>query len=232
MTMDATQIGTRLASKGLTAAECHPLVLACGQRRDAIRERLAAIAPSRSMHLPQPAERAAALAKSPAAVVDLDREVELLRVEFAQLDHLEGVIHAREVELRLEDLRRAYPQALRAVPRQVEALERAMASFDAAVAALQTTFLTIAERCGLPDGEQLPFDDDALVGLLELRNRVWTPRVISPPHQIPDIAREEIDDRIARFPKSWELVYERRGYAVAVRRPPREQSAFFTLAGD
>jgi hypothetical protein len=231
--MNAEQIAANLKRKDATRAQVHKWTLACNDRRMEIDARCAEIAPSPSRHIPHPPERQAALLGGTDAVLHLDREMERLRVERDQCDHLEAACYQRDREIEVAEIQRAFPAAVRDDRGLMEHVSETMANFEAAVAALQARWTVIGQGVAL--GEAYPWNDDELAQRLELRNAVWRVRSVDPPHIVRDVYADEqnvpstprltIAPEENVFPRSWQLLYERRGDVVRVRRPPRQAAS-------
>ena len=208
--MTTDSIAARLA-KSPSRAEILELQAACAARQAAIHARLQEIAPQPGV---EPPARTAAARKGLEALRDLDREIEVLRAEFAFIDRLgfeliaeDDKARAREAEENIPAAKRKLPGALKRVRAAHAELVEALAAFDGVVAVLDEHPYTRDKK--------VPLSDDELAEVLTLRDELWG----LPTLRVPGFP----DDRDA-YPRSWPLAFVERGgpmnRSYATRRRP------------
>lgn len=211
-TMTATEIGAAIA-KNPSSAECDGLSRELDARNREVKARIEAIAPNDKPERDPPARREALLT-STEAVLALDRELELLRIELDQIDRLGYLLHEARERALTEEARRDIPIAARKLPKLMDRARQAAAAYDATLAELQAV-LDVCREFDRLESREMPYSDDVLRELLEIREAAWRARLVHVPHDVhPHEGR-------AKHPKSWPLVYAQHGDAIRRRNPPR-----------
>ena len=188
-----------------TEDECWTIIRAAERRMSEIRERISQITQPALAWLTPP-ERAEAMRKGLAAVEALDREEEQLRRELDFLNsYVLGECDRRREQLEAERLRREIPHAVKKLPGAITRVREHLAALDDAIAALNALAETIRrhEDAGLPWPDAL--DDEALAQLYQLRLDVWQRR------DVFALGKHLLLREPQRFPRSFDLCYERRG---------------------
>lgn len=216
MSMTATEIGTAIAGKP-DVAECQRLQRELQQRTSWVSARLDAITPSgRPEIVPDPPARQEALLKGTEALLELNRELEQLRVENDQLERLGLLLHEAEERALTAEARRAIPAAIKRLPKLIQRVHDAQASYDDALAELQAALTVCNDFDRLPN-RAMPYDDAMLENILKIREAAWTARMLHVTHSV-----HALDDR-DRYPKSWPYLWVRRGDTVRQRLPPKRE---------
>lgn len=211
--------------RATSQTEAIGLARECQLRRDEVRAQLEQmVAPEASQH-PNPPARQKAFLAGPAALESLEREITALRYELTYLDELEMFATSRAEELRRAAIRKAAPRARAELPTALSRAGKALRNLDDALAALRDVVTPIAELASIPD-EAFPLSDSETAALLELREAVWVVR--HAPVLYPPVPANFPDTWGGDFPRSMNLVYERRGNGDCRKRLAPHRESFGT----